>query len=167
MHAALVSAAHRHGKDRAQNFVQSFGHKTIFHGKHPCPKCSFVSVDENVLADHILSLHSDSQHCASKCHLCDASFLSGECIPKHVKYHSDSLGVPKFNCIICGRGYRQASQYIGHMNNHAKQRPYRCAKCSRGYPYKTTADHHERSLQCLRSELGTCSLKRYKHSNDE
>ncbi|KIO19604.1 hypothetical protein M407DRAFT_30756 [Tulasnella calospora MUT 4182] len=65
------------------------------------------------------------------CQVCSRVFARATDVKRHV--NAVHLGLRKFACPICGRGFAQKGGMVTHMNIHTGNRPYQC-RVNCGHP---------------------------------
>ncbi|KAG9048852.1 hypothetical protein FS837_011858 [Tulasnella sp. UAMH 9824] len=65
------------------------------------------------------------------CRFCSRPFARATDVKRHV--NAVHLGLKKFMCSICGRGFAQKGGMVTHMNIHTGNRPYQC-RVNCGHP---------------------------------
>ena len=112
-----------------------------------CTWCTWTSSSSSSLTRHRRRVHNRKVHCAQ----CPASFTCKFDLKEHIRGHHEGgmlceycskrytsrsglkLHVrsahtqqKKYECQICHKRFNQKTHFVGHMNAHAKSRPYRC-----------------------------------------
>ncbi|XP_031635554.1 zinc finger protein 37-like [Contarinia nasturtii] len=102
-----------------------------------CSKCGQRFAQENEK-----QLHDDQ--CKGRrleCYLCPYQCFNKYNLKRHMQ--AKHLGEKSFRCGVCEKGFCTKFNLKQHLATHAKQRPFRCAKCYRPFFQESDKETHE------------------------
>ncbi|XP_066147803.1 zinc finger protein OZF-like [Euwallacea fornicatus] len=137
-------------------------HKRIVHtGEKPfmCEICSQTYSSNRNLGLHIRTVHEKTEKC-SKCDI----MLSKKRIKAHMQKHLDKeLGVRRFTCDKCGKGFFTTHSLKRHQIIHSGEKPHSCKICQKAFRQKTAMDVHMKTHSDVRNFCCELCSKTFKY----
>lgn len=96
------------------------------HKRNNCPYCEVVLTRRNDLISHMLKVHAIKlEKAIFKCDHCEKKYVKKRSLYYHMRQHFHD----KIVCMECGHVLDTYENYKEHIDNHEKQKPFKCSKC--------------------------------------
>jgi hypothetical protein len=137
--------------------------------------CSYDNCKFEAYSAHCFKLHRNSHMYENKEKLlpllcdrenCSKRFAKPSLLKIHLKGHDNNL----LMCSFCQWGGVEGKQYVTHMNNHFRHKPYKCEKCSDLEIKFYTRNNLERHIEAVHEkdiEKYSCDICDYKTYSDQ
>ena len=118
-------------------------HIRFYHDKiydHVCPLCGYKAIKNNILKQHILSVHENKKYSCSEC---GKELSSPGAVKKHIQ--TVHTAVEHHNCTECDYSTTNKNRLKTHINGQHNGIRYECEECGASYGMEASLKIHNQS----------------------
>ena len=75
-----------------------------------------------------------------KCRSCPKSYSYKESLKRHEM--AAHLGLFPYSCSVCGRGFQNKDNMLGHLSHHTGGKSFKCPQCDAAFKWRASLDNH-------------------------